>query len=318
MAVYSIGMFIGGFVFGKLSDKYGRKSMLIITSIFNVLGYLTVIFAPIWGLFLIFVAGRFIAGLAGSGIGVTQAYVSDISTPENRTKQMGMIGAMFGLGFLVGPAIGGAIALVSYTAVGIAGMIAAAINLLLIILFLPEPKKHVHVDELQLIPGKRTKLMMTLFVLSFFTTIAFSPIQAISTQYSIDRFQFDAQQIAYVLIVIGLTSIVYQGFLIKYVRARFSEISMIHLGLGILALSFVLYAYNASSFWLWFILPLFPLGMGAIQPSISSLVARDAKQSAGKYLGMNNSYMSLGNIAGPGIAGLLYTQSITLPFYVSS
>lgn len=64
MAVYSIGMFIGGFVFGKLSDKYGRKSMLIITSIFNVLGYLTVIFAPIWGLFLIFVAGRFIAGLA--------------------------------------------------------------------------------------------------------------------------------------------------------------------------------------------------------------------------------------------------------------
>lgn len=140
MAVYSIGMFIGGFVFGKLSDKYGRKSMLIITSIFNVLGYLTVIFAPIWGLFLIFVAGRFVAGLAGSGIEVTQAYVSDISTPENRTKQMGMIGAMFGLGFLVGPAIGGAIALVSYTAVGIAGMIAAAINLLLIILFLPEPK----------------------------------------------------------------------------------------------------------------------------------------------------------------------------------
>lgn len=314
LAIFSFGMFVGGFVFGKLSDKYGRRNMLIVTTIFNILGYLTVIFAPY---FLIFAMGRFVAGLAGAGIGVTQAYISDISTPENRTKQMGLIGAMFGLGFLVGPGIGGIISTYSYTAVGVAGLVAAVVNLLLIILFLPEPKKHVPADGTKLVAGERTKLMLSLFVLSFAMTVAFSPIQSISSQYNVDRFHFDSQQISYALIVVGFTSIVYQGLLIKYVRKYFNEVSMIHIGLVFLMAGFCLQAFNQNVFWIWAILPLFPLGMGTIQPSISSLVARDAGHATGKYLGMNNSYMSLGNIVGPILAGYLYTHSIALPFWVS-
>ena len=315
LAIFSLGMFLGGFVFGKLSDRYGRKKMLILTSFFNVLGYLTVIFAPH---FLIFALGRFVAGLAGSGIGITQAYVSDISSPETRTKQMGLIGAMFGLGFLVGPGIGGLISTISYTAVGVAGLAAASVNLLLIVLFLPEPKKHVPVDGVHLVPGERTKLMMSLFILSFAVTVAFSPIQAINSQYNVDLFHFTSKQISYVLMLVGFTSIVYQAFLIKHVQKYLKEVSMIRLGLGLLLVAFCFQAVNRSEFWLWAIIPLFPLGLGAVQPAIGSLVARDAGHSAGKYLGMNNSYMSLGNIAGPFLAGYLYTHSIFLPYWASA
>ncbi len=163
-----------------------------------------------------------------------------------------------------------------------------------------------------------TPLMMMLFTLSFLVTLAFSPIQTISPQFYVDMFQFNASQISYVLIVVGLTSIIYQGFLIKYVRKYLKEVSMILVGIVLLMVSFILQGYNTSVFWLWFILPLFPLGMGAIQPSISSLVARDAGPSTGKYLGMNNSFVSLGNIAGPTLAGYLYTSSIILPYWVSA
>ncbi len=231
---------------------------------------------------------------------------------------MGLIGAMFGLGFLVGPGIGGIISTISFTAVGLAGLAAASVNLLLIVLLLPEPKKHVPVDGVHLGAGKRTKLMMSMFILSFVLTIAFSPIQGINSQYNIDLFHFTSQQISYVLILVGFTSVVYQAFLIKYVRKYLNEVSMIRFGLGLLLVAFCLQAVNRSEFWLWVIIPLFPLGMGAVQPAISSIVARDAGHSAGKYLGMNNSYTSLGNIAGPFLAGYLYAHSIFLPYWVSA
>lgn len=174
---------------------------------------------------------------------------------------MGLIGAMFGLGFLIGPAIGGIISTYSYTAVAVAGAIAASVNLLLIIAFLPEPKKHVAVDGVELHLGKVTRLMATLFVLAFMTTVAFAPIQSISTQFYVDVFDFTAQQISYVLIVIGATSVIYQGFLIKHIRHYLKEVSMIHMGLTFMMVAFFLQAYNTSSFWLWVFLPLFPLGM---------------------------------------------------------
>ena len=314
MAITSAGMFLGWFIFWRLSDVHWRRSMLLWTSACNILGYISLIFAPT---FVFFLVGRFIAGLAWSGIGVTQAYVSDISTPATRMKKMWLIGAMFGLGFLIGPAIGWLLASVSNTAVALAGVIAATANFLLILLFLPESKKQ-NSKETPDVPGSLTPLMVTLFVLSFVTTVAFSPIQAISWQYYVDMFHFNAAQISHVLIVIGLTSILYQGFLIKYLRVYFKEISMMFLGILLLLVWFLFQAINTHPIALWAILPLFPLGMGALQPSINSLVAKDAWESTGKYLGMNNSYMSIGNIVGPILAGYLYGKWYTLPFIASA
>lgn len=139
MAIYSLGMFFGGLIFGRLSDKFGRRPMLVATTLFNFVGFLVIVYAP---LFWIFLAGRFLGGLGGAGVGIVQAYVSDISTKENRTIRLGFIGAMFGLGFLIGPAIGGLLASFGNHFVGYAGAFFVFLNFLLVAFFLPEPKRH--------------------------------------------------------------------------------------------------------------------------------------------------------------------------------
>ncbi len=140
MAIYSLGSFIGGYFFGKLSDRYGRVPFLALGSVFNAFGYLLIIFAPVFWIFLL---GRFVAGLAGGSIGVIQAYVSDISTPKDRSKNMGLIGAMFGLAFLVGPAIGGLLSGYGVVVIAGIGLITSFLNLVLIWVVLPEPRKHI-------------------------------------------------------------------------------------------------------------------------------------------------------------------------------
>lgn len=187
-----LGMFLGGFVFGRLSDKFGRRPMLMITTLFNFFGYLLIVYSP---LFWIFLVGRFIWGLGGAGIGIVQAYVSDISSKENRTIRLGFIGAMFGLGFLIGPAIGGLLASFGNHFVGYAGAFFVFLNFLLVTLFLPESKRHIPAEG-EIKTEKNSfgvpKEIVLLLVVSFLATIAFSPIQAISGLFYSDVFGFDA------------------------------------------------------------------------------------------------------------------------------
>lgn len=179
MAVYSLGMFFGGLVFGRLSDKYGRKPLLMVTTLFNFLGFFFIVYAPT---FLIFLAGRCIAGLGGAGFGVVQAYIADISTKENRTRRFGLIGAAFGLGFLIGPAIGGILAGLGNEFIGYAGAFVVFINFLLIAFVLPEPKKHVLVETVSVLKNRFgiPSAIILLLSISLLVTIAFSPIQGIS------------------------------------------------------------------------------------------------------------------------------------------
>lgn len=139
-SVYAIGMFFSGFVVGNLSDKYGRKNLLIATSAFNLLGYIVTLLALQFGStvgiigFAGYLLARLVAGIGGSGFAVVQAYISDISSPEEKTKNMGLIGAAFGTAFLVGPAIGGTIAqLAGIEGILIVSTIIITINLLWII-----------------------------------------------------------------------------------------------------------------------------------------------------------------------------------------
>lgn len=118
--LFATGMFLGGILFGRMSDRIGRRNTLILTSTLNLAGYLAVAFEPekiasIFGGFalaplIVFLIGRSIGGFGSAGFSVVQAYISDISSPEERTRRLGLIGAMFGLGFIAGPAFGGLLA----------------------------------------------------------------------------------------------------------------------------------------------------------------------------------------------------------------
>lgn len=324
--IYSIGMFLGGLVFGWLSDKYGRKNLLSVTTAFNLLGYIILFFslssgiisADIGFLFVIFLIARFVSGLGGAGFPVVLAYISDISTHENKTRNMGMVGAAFGMAFLLGPAIGGLLSRWGIEYVILGCIIAIAVNLILILVVLREPTKHeieMHRDH---VPFHFSRTMIILFILSFGGALAFSGIQVWSSQFYRDVYGFSATQIGYTLSLVGFVAIIYQGVVIRYVRAYWTDIEMLQMALAVVGIALFLFAVNRNIVFLYMIIALFPIGMWSFQPSINSLVASAAGTEVGKIMWYNTSVISIANIIGPFAVGTLYVMSYSLPFLVGA
>lgn len=317
-ATFSIGMFLGGIVFGRLSDIFGRKRILMMTSFFNMIGYILFAFAGnIW----FFMFARFLSGLGGAGMAIGQAYISDISTPGDRTKNLGMTGAMFGIGFTIGPVLGGLFGNGSHFLLGIASALVIFLNFLIIAFFLPDIKnKHLEVKEESVSPvdfHHHKKQIYILFTLTFLLSIGFSAMQTTFPLLLADRFSFHEKEIGYLFGFIGIIAIIYQGFLIKYVRKILDERGMILFWFGALILSFLLFSVNPFFLGI-FIIALFPFGQGSINPAVGSLHAHYADKEVGKALGTNASMLSLGNIAGPFIAGYLYLIWNGAPYIAAS
>lgn len=350
-AVYAIGMFIGGLFFGRLSDKYGRKKMLTYTSVINLLSYFimlasiwTLVLEPSgntsmivseWGgisfthflsifhgftpLFCLFLFARFVGGLGGAGFWVIQAYISDISSPEEKTKNMGLMGAAFGMAFLIGPALWGILSQVtSIHVIILLCIVVIAINVFSIFVFLQEPQKHVHLTEIHLNDFHFSRTIILLLTLSFGAILGFSAIQSMSSQFYTDRFHFSATQIGYTMAMVGLISVLYQGLIVRYIRAYLDELMMIRIAFGLLSFWFVGFALNTSPSVLFFWIALFPIGMGSFQPGVSALMAKNAGKEVGKVMGYNTSIQSVGQILWPILAGLLYSPGSGLPFLVSA
>lgn len=324
--IYSIGMFLWGLVFWRLSDTYGRKNLLSITTLFNLIGYIVlwislsqgVISESIGFLFIIFLAARFISGLGWAWLWVAQAYISDISTKETKTKNMGMIGAAFWLAFLVGPAIGWILSKWGIQYVILWCIFAILINLLLIVLILKEPIKHLQEMHTEHKKFHFSRVMIILFILSFWGTLAFSSIQSGSSQYYKDIFNFNANQIWYTLSLVGWIAIIYQWWLIKYVRKYLTENQMIQSSLLIMIISILLFAVNRNMYLLFPIIAFFPVAMWTFQPAINSLIAGKAWKEVWKIMWYNTSVISIAGIIWPFLVWTLYEISYSLPFFISA
>ncbi len=318
-AVFSIGMFFWGIFFGRLSDIYGRKHLLVITSVLNMVGYIVFAFAGnIW----VFMLGRFLSGLGGAGMAIGQAYVADISSAENRTKNLGLTGAMFWVGFTIGPVLGGFFGNGSHLTLWLISGAVIFMNVLIILFFLPKiDQKHLEAKEESVSPlafHHHKKQIYLLFSVAFILALGFSSMQTTFALLLTDRFSFDEKMIGYCLGFIGIISMLYQWFFIKYIRNIFDEKGMIIFWLSSLAITFTLFAVNPFFFGIFFIIWFFPLGQGSINPAVGSLHAHYAGKEVGKALGTNASMMSLGNIVGPFIAGYLYIFWSGAPYIAAS
>jgi DHA1 family tetracycline resistance protein-like MFS transporter len=325
-SVYAVGMFFSGIFIWNLSDKYGRKKMLIVTSWFNLLGYIATLYALNIGStigitgFAIYLSARLIAGIGGSGFWVVQAYISDISTSETRTKNMWMMGAAFWTAFLVWPAIGWILAShwgtngILYVSIAI-----IAINFLWIIFGLPEPTHHMkEMGNVDIKEWKMTNEIYVLLFLSLGATIGFSVINSWSGQFYTDKFDFDSKLLGYTMAMVWLISIIYQWFLVKYVRKYLNEEHMMQTWLLVLTIGMILLAINETALLVFLIIILFPLGMWSFNPSLSSLLSKDAGKHAGRVMWMNTSVTGIGWIIWPVLTGWLYGINITLPFWASA
>lgn len=319
-ASYSIMQLIFSPVLGGLSDKYGRRPVLLLSIIGTGIGFLILGLATtITMLFF----GRILDGITGGNISTAQAYIADITTEENRAKGMGMIGAAFGLGFIFGPAIGG---ILSRWGIHVPFYFAAAMcfaNALLLYFTLPEtvtadhPAKNRAGERSWREVGRALKQPKLAFVLViyFLFIVAFSIMTTSFSLYTMFRFGYDAQHTGYLFAYVGLIAVVIQGGLIGRLVKRFGELPLVMVGALCFAISlFAVPFVGPAAGGLAGLLiggGVFSMGNSLATPALTSLASKSVGAAQqGIVLGVTQSTASLARAVGPSLAALLISSSI--------
>jgi DHA1 family tetracycline resistance protein-like MFS transporter len=310
MTGYSAMQFVFTPVWGRLSDRYGRRPLLLLSIAMTALSFLGYALAPSFAWLL---ASRLFAGFATANIAIAQAYIADVTPPEGRAKGMGLIGAAFGLGFVLGPAMGGFLSRISLAAPGYAAAALAAANGIAAFFVLPEPADRVaaprraHVaallDELRR-PGIRR-----IILIYFVAILAFSGMEATFALIAAHRFALDRSAVSWVFAWIGIIVTVVQGGLIGPLTRRFGEKALLVTGLLLqgIALAAIPFAGGMPGL----LVACVPLafGSGLSNPALTSLLSRSARaEDQGGTLGFGQSAAALGRIAGPISATNLYQR----------
>src|SRR6266566_3292302 len=320
-ASYSLMQLIFAPILGRLSDKYGRRPVLLISIIGTGIGFLILGFATtLWMLFL----GRILDGISGGNISTAQAYIADITTKEDRAKGMGLVGAAFGLGFIFGPAIGG---ILSRWGIAVPFLFAAGLcfaNATLLYFTLPETVTAEHPARVSAAGGRGfNQLIQSIaqprlgFVLAiyFLFIVAFSIMTTSFSLYTIFRFGYDAQHTGYLFAYVGVIAVIIQGGLIGRLVKKFGELPLVIVG----ALCFA-----GSLFAIPFVGPrtggllalligggIFSMGNSLATPALASLASKSVGPAEqGSVLGVTQSAASLARAVGPSLAALLISSAI--------
>ena len=320
IAIYSFVQFLFNPLFGKLSDKHGRKPVIVFSLLLNAIGY--IIFAYTHS-YLMLLLSRTIAGIGGSSIGVAQAYIADVTTKENRSKGMGLIGSAFGLGFVFGPLIGGLLSDYGYMVTGFAAAGFSILAFILTFLFLPESnlnREEVPIRKRTLFDIEGTKKILSkpdlaiLVLLFFILTFSFANIYGTFALLGIQVYGFTDLQNGYMFGIIGLSSAIVQGGLIGYINKVFSRKMIISVGAFIIMVSLALIPYGGTFLGLAVISIFLSYGTGTLQPTILSLISEvtsDAEQ--GITLGINQSFSAFARVLGPLWGGFAF-EFLGYPF----
>jgi DHA1 family tetracycline resistance protein-like MFS transporter len=340
-ASFSLTQFIFAPFWGRLSDKVGRRPVMLMSIGITAIGY--TIFGFSKSLTLLF-ASRMLAGLGSANIGTAQAIIADSTSPEKRAKGMGIIGAAFGLGFIFGPAIGGAFGQFSLTTPIFVAAGLCALNFVFTLFMLPETHRagavnqplprHQFFSWRQFQEYEQVPNVMRLFIIFLVFTGAFSLMEQVLGLFIEKNFtnpndtalhstmKHAAALTTYMLLVVGVTATIIQGGLIGRLVKKFGERKLLVFGILNVAVSFLVipFAGMAGVFWPMLVIAfLMALGTGLVNPSLTSLLSRSVDQSQqGTTLGLGQSLSALGRIIGPSVAGVLFQWSGALPFWVGA
>ncbi|RZA09079.1 MAG: MFS transporter [Proteobacteria bacterium] len=312
MAVYSIMQFLFAPFWGGLSDRIGRRPVLL----FTILGGASCMVATaLAGDYWILFAARLLAGIFGANISTATAYIADVTSEENRAKGMGIIGAGFGLGFIFGPALGGILSVHGYaTPILIAAGLGLA-NFLFAFFVLEESReanskpagRKFSAAGLRLAFARNsTAIPIGLFFLS---TLAFTQLEVIFGLYVLGKFGYGAQQAGYLLAGMGVVSAILQGGLIGRLAKKYGEKKLLPVGFFFMAVSLLGAPFSPTVALFGLFLFGIAIGNGLVNPSLSSLVSKGAPaDKRGSVLGIFQSGSSLARVVGPPLAGLLFDR----------
>src|SRR5512147_522932 len=261
IASYAIMQLIGAPILGRLSDRFGRRPVLLVSVFGTFLGFLLLGFAnALWMLF----ASRILDGLTGGNLSVAQAYISDVTDEKSRAKGLGMIGAAFGLGFIIGPATGGFLSQWGYAVPAFVAAAISFINLILIYAWLPESlteEKRSQMTEKRpaitlnaLLVAFRRPFTGSILITRFFFGLAFAIFQTIFSLYALQKFNLTARDTGFVLTYVGVLSVIVQGFLVGRLTSQFREDLLITVAVVLMGISLLGWALAPSVLWLYIIM----------------------------------------------------------------
>jgi DHA1 family tetracycline resistance protein-like MFS transporter len=318
-SIYAICQFIAAPALGILSDRYGRRPILLICLVGSTLGYL--IFG-IGGALWVLILSRFIDGITGGDFSVLTAYVADVTEPQERGKFFGYFGAGAGAGFIVGPVIGGFAANFGYSTPVFLSAAMTTIIILLAFFFLPESldrkyrKNGISLGEFN--PLKQLKdLLYTnglrmIILLSVLYAIPFVVIEFNLGVLVIDSLNFEPANIGLLFLVIGSFDIVVQGFLVGKLLPIFGERNLLKIGFAMQFIGYILLAsivFTRSPYLLFAAIAVWAASSGLIEPSITGLISRlVSPEKQGVVQGSNAGLRSLISVVGPIIGGFMYVQ----------
>jgi DHA1 family tetracycline resistance protein-like MFS transporter len=339
LAVYPALQFVFSPIWGRLSDRVGRRPVMLAT-IAGTAGSLVIVGLAdsLMGLFI----GRILGGIFAANISVATAYLTDITAEDERTRWMGMVGASFGIGFILGPAIGGLLApdldgawpaaavfgttIAAHVApfgYGIPMLLAAmmaGLNFVYASWALEEPVRHVTSErsasrlEVLRVPGVRR-----LCAINLAFTLGVTQLESIFAYFMIDTYQFDASSVAFIFVGMAVLMAGIQGGAIRPLAERYGERKLMLFGLALLAGSLLTVPFMPTVGVTLLPLALSAVGRGVGQPPILSLVSMTATaQTRGSVMGTFQSSASLGRVFGPAAAGVLYGVSHAGPFVLAS
>ena len=313
IASYALMQLVGAPILGRLSDRFGRRPILLLSVFGTFVGFLLLGFAnALWMLF----ASRILDGLTGGNISVAQAYISDVTDEKDRSKGLGMIGAAFGLGFIIGPVTGGLLSQWGYAVPAFVAAGVSFLNLILIYTWLPESltkekrsqmtEKRPPVTLNALLVAFRRPFTGSILVTRFFFGLAFAIFQTIFSLYALQKFNLSARDTGFVLTYVGVLSVIVQGFLVGRLTSQYREDILITASVVLMGISLLGWALAPSVLWVYIIMTPTALSGGLLNTLLSSTLTKAVvPQEVGGILGLSTAVESTTRVIAPILGGAL-------------
>jgi len=323
VASFAFMQFIFSPILGSLSDRIGRRPVLLLSILTSVASFILFSFA---NSFITLLLSRIVAGLA-TEVSVAQAYISDVTKEKDRVKGLGRVGAAQGAGFIIGPALGGFLSTYGFSVAGFVAAALALINLIFAFFFLPESKKNRESKELVsgsslsgLADALSKPLMSYLLIIVFIMSLAFSAFPVIMPLLAISLFGLGASDMSLFFVYFGVVQIVFQGLIMGKLANRVGEEKLIALGSFLMTMGVLLMALFPNLAIFFTLTTIVVSGSGILQTSIPSFISKGTvEDERGGVLGVIQSVSSIARVPGPLIGGFVYEfAGLVAPFFLSA
>jgi DHA1 family tetracycline resistance protein-like MFS transporter len=332
IAIFPFAQFFGAPLLGAWADKVGRKRVLLLSLVGTFVGYVLFSLGVHYSLIVLLFVSRALDGFTGGNISIAFSAVSDVSKPEEKAKNFGLVSMAFGLGFVVGPVLGGVLSsssvcsFFSFETPFIAAALLCILNIILVRKYFFETLKEPSTKPFSALQGFyniskafRSKQFRILFIVTFLGIFGFSLFTQFLQIFFMEKFNYSVLKIGLFFGFVGIWIAITQGLILGQVRKKLSEISIVKYCIPCLAVVILLYVFPNQSLYLFFLAPFVAIFQGLYRPNLQAIISNTASaKEQGEILGINQSVQSLAMTIPPIIAGFIVSLNVHLPIIFAS